>query len=157
MSLERILLIKQHESANHTTCKKALEDSAEKFAVSIASDYQEGYRLLKEYSQVRDMPLNAVLVDTDEVSSRTLDLLSYIRGANFNLPVIVLTNAASSATRRALTSMSSECIIKTGNYERYLWQALKSSLSRYTNIRINRPLKVKKNGNPFAFKRNDHN
>ena len=133
MSLEKILIIKQYQETDIARCKTGLEASPEKYSVVIANNYQEGFHLLKERSSTPVERMSAVIIDADEVDSYALDLLASIKGLNDFVPIIVLTRMAHNQERHALTSMASECIVKTGEYYKFLWRAVKSSLERNSN------------------------
>jgi hypothetical protein len=147
MSFENVLIIKQYQDTDIANCKAALESSPEKYSVTIANTYHEGYRLLRDRSIPGAERLSVVIVDADEVDSYAMDLLTSLRGMNYYkevndyLPVIVMTNLANDLTRRTLSSMSSECIIKTGRYDKYLWNLVKKSLQR--NPKHSRTLRIK--------------
>ena len=136
MSLEKILIIKQYRENDIANCKTWLESSPEKYSVIIANNYQEGSHLLKECFTDDEDRFRVVIIDADKVEHYTLDLLEVIRAGNLHkgsnefLPVIVMTSFANDETRKALTAKSSECIIKTGKYDKFLWNAVKSSLER---------------------------
>jgi len=136
MSLEKILIIKSCRDTNISGCKKGLEASPERYSVSIANSYQEGYHLLQDRSITGAERLSLVIVDADEVDSYAIDLITSLRGMSYYkelkvfLPVIVMTNLANDETRRMLSSMSTECIIKTGKYDKFLWNLVKNSLQR---------------------------
>jgi hypothetical protein len=136
MSLEKILIIKQNRETNISGCKKGLEASPEKYSVTIANSYKEGFNLLQDRSITGPERLSLVIVDAEEVDSFAIDLLTSLRGMSYYkelkvfLPVIVMTNLASDETRKMLSSMSTECIIKTGKYDKFLWNLVKNSLQR---------------------------
>jgi DNA-binding response OmpR family regulator len=150
MSLERILLIKQYRDSNVTECKKALESSPEHYSVVVANSYDEGRMLLRERTESDAERLRLVIIDSEDVDAYTLELLENIRGSDSSMPITVLTKTASSKTRQSLTLLSTECIIKTGEYEKFLWQAVKGSLARNFNSVSRMSTKPKRVFRPFV-------
>jgi DNA-binding response OmpR family regulator len=133
MSSEVILIIKQFRETDINSCQVALESSPEKYSVVVASNYQEGQRLLKVQPATTAERLSAVLIDTEEVDTYTLELLTNLRGLKDCPPLIVMTRLADNSIRHALTSRSAECLIKIGQYDKYLWKTVKNSLLRNPN------------------------
>jgi DNA-binding response OmpR family regulator len=150
MSLQRLLMIKQFRDSNVTDCKAALESSPEHYAVVVANSYDEGRLMLRERTESEADRLRLVIIDADDVDAYTLELLENIRGSDSSMPIIVLTKTASSKTRQSLTLLSSECIIKTGSYEKFLWQAVKGSLARNFNSVSRMSTKPKRVFRPFV-------
>lgn len=130
MSLEKILIIKRTQESYTTDWKSALETCPEHYSVAMAKNYSEGNYLLRTPAAHESERYRLAIIDADEVDTYTLELISNIRGAHGTMPVLVLTNTATSYTRQSLTSLSSECLIKTGEYEKFLWQSVKNSLAR---------------------------
>ncbi|MEW6735201.1 MAG: hypothetical protein AB1489_28175 [Acidobacteriota bacterium] len=150
MSLEKILIIKRYPNADFANCKVGLETSPERYSVLIANDYSEGQFLLKTPVVMENERVRLVIVDADEVDTYTLELLTNIRISNYNLPVIVLTNLAGNGTRHSLTLTSSECIVKTGDYDKFLWHMVKKSLERNSNRQNRSTIRPKKAFHPFS-------
>ena len=130
MSLERILIIKQNQKSSMAACKRELEYCTERYAVSIANNYEEGTRLFREISSNESGHFNAVLIDTETVDTSVLELIASIQGSDYCFSMIVMTGTADDETRKALSSAATECVIKTGKYIKFLWHVVKSSLER---------------------------
>jgi DNA-binding NtrC family response regulator len=137
MSFEKVLIIRQHRDSHVVDCKNGLELSPEQYTVAIADSYVEGRIMLRDKSVIEAERFRLVMIDTDDVDSYTLELLENLRGSDSFMPVIVMTTSAESKTRQSLTAMSCECVIKTGEYYKYIWQVVKRSLERNSN-RVNR-------------------
>jgi DNA-binding NtrC family response regulator len=150
MSLKRILIIKQYRDSNLEDCKNGLESSPEQYNVVMANSYDEGRIMLRGRVENEAEKLLLVLIDADDVDAYTLELIENIRSSDSYMPVIVMTKMASSQTRQSLTLLSSECIIKTGEYYKFLWHAVKGSLERNSNRLTRSVIKPKKVFRPFA-------
>src|SRR6185437_3607648 len=95
-------------------------------------DYHEGLRLVKKLPLAERF--NAVIVDAKEVGIRALELLGNIHDFDTHLSLIVITNSADYSIRQALSSINSQCVVKTDHCAMFLWHVVKTSLTRNTKI-----------------------
>lgn len=151
MSSEKILIINRYLISHSREWKVYLESSPEHYNVAIARDYSEGDYMLRLQPRTESERFRLAIIDADEVDTYALELVTNIRGTLHQLPVLVLTSCANSTTRRSLTLLATECMVKTGDYDQFLWRSVQTSLARNNGQRPRtrmQPFKIK---HPFPF------
>src|SRR5687768_2050010 len=96
MSSEKILIINRYQVSHTSDWKTSLESSPEHYSVAIAKNYSEGDYLLRSQTGRDNERFQLAIIDADEVDTYTLELVTNIRGTHHQLPVLVLTNNATS-------------------------------------------------------------